>query len=712
MSISTRRAVRGSFAVLSSLLATLAPDSDAIAQGDRVWSIRGAAGATAIGLSTNQQTLLTGRGYSIRSWSTSDGALRRAVESRQITAPRFSPDGRFAASRTPQFSVTIYDAETVDSIGSIPHDPTFGLIESICFAADGSHVLVASESSVALYTLPVVRQEWNRSSVSPSAFSFSRRGEYIVWTEGGSLSLFRTATGQPVRELDGDFDALESGFGFDDAIVVGYDGRRIVTWSLWDGKRRHEMLDRSEPQGHRMAIDRNGRYAVTWSAQREGDSTMRVWEIERGARIRDYGLADLAYPLRDALVTADGSSFVVLTAHSRATWIGLLDGATARTLPSGPGSGDVTVGFMPDRSAIVIGDADRVMRFYDAGSGALIREYRTEGTVLRFSDDMRTWVEIVRSDPVRLRMRETSTGALLRELPFVMEAPRAVAITPDFATVAWVPDFSDAIRIVSVADGHQIREIGGQGSAVLTLDFDGTGAKLSGYGANTDICMWEVATGGLLRRIGSVGSLARFSPGGAGVNQVVPNGLGIWGVEPPDDRSIGLWAGLGANYTVTPDERWLLYAGVDIAAVDYHEGKIYYTFRDSVDLWPAQYTRLTSDQWSESFVSVTWLGDVTRWRIRGVLAAPDETDVARSMLSIAPGVARDEVRVGHEVAVSGPVAIELFDARGVRVFGRSETREVGSHVESIDVGALAPGVYTVRIRSGDEVGTGRVVVVR
>ena len=72
---------------------------------------------------------------------------------------------------------------------------------------------------------------------------------------------------------------------------------------------------------------------------------------------------------------------------------------------------------------------------------------------------------------------------------------------------------------------------------------------------------------------------------------------------------------------------------------------------------------------------------------------------------------RATVRVG--VPEAGPVSVEVYDVQGRRVaVALAGDRPAGWHAVSVDGAALSPGVYVVRARSGSEVVTRTLTVVR
>ena len=81
-------------------------------------------------------------------------------------------------------------------------------------------------------------------------------------------------------------------------------------------------------------------------------------------------------------------------------------------------------------------------------------------------------------------------------------------------------------------------------------------------------------------------------------------------------------------------------------------------------------------------------------------------------LAAGPNPARGEVTARFALPDARPARLELLDLAGRRVAAR-EVSGAGAHAERFgDLGALAPGVYLLRLVHGGAVRTARVAVIR
>ena len=82
-------------------------------------------------------------------------------------------------------------------------------------------------------------------------------------------------------------------------------------------------------------------------------------------------------------------------------------------------------------------------------------------------------------------------------------------------------------------------------------------------------------------------------------------------------------------------------------------------------------------------------------------------------VALAPNPARDQVVVTVDMEVSGPVSVELFSSQGNSVVEPfSNVLNAGPHTLSMSTASLSNGMYYWVVRSGQEVRTGKVCILR
>ena len=107
--------------------------------------------------------------------------------------------------------------------------------------------------------------------------------------------------------------------------------------------------------------------------------------------------------------------------------------------------------------------------------------------------------------------------------------------------------------------------------------------------------------------------------------------------------------------------------------------------------------------------------DPDYWILRPVEIFSDvrQTPSLTTIVSLAPNPAHDQLHLDYTLGHESRVDVEVFDVTGRRVLSRpSVTAAAGPRTESINVRALAAGVYFLRIKSTQGQATRKFVVVR
>jgi WD40 repeat protein len=464
-----------------------------------------------------------------------------------------------------------------------------------------------------------------------------------------------------------------------------------------------------------MLVDPSGRYVVTYAMYRAGDSTIRVWTPSNGARIRDYSPTTISYPINRMLFTHGGEHLVIHTVSGRATWFGLLDGATGRSIPNGISGGGV-IRFSPDRSRIVVGSW-LTMSFYDAATGRLESSYPTEGYAIRFSQDGSEWFQVT---PVGgrtiMQIRRTEDGSLVRTIDLEPEGgPRD--ISPDFGSIATVTS-SQSSPILSVYDAATAQlkySIQRGGRAIHQIAFSQDGQMFAAWGDDHVVTVYGTAQGNVVREIYQPNA-SGFEFGDDGASLLISSQSGILVVAlpfaPGGERLVPVppYAGLPRT---SSDRRFLLSAMRTVDVYSYRTGTRLHVYGDSLTSRAGGYhTAAEFEPGGGSIVTITTFGDILRFRIDGILGAPDDPVRDAGELHIAPSIASDRVRVSYVATERGIARLDLVDPAGRRVLARERAVEGGTVRDELDVSGLATGVYLMRVVLGERVLTARVMVMR
>ena len=194
--------------------------------------------------------------------------------------------------------------------------------------------------------------------------------------------------------------------------------------------------------------------------------------------------------------------------------------------------------------------------------------------------------------------------------------------------------------------------------------------------------------------------------------QWVTNGFGV-----PFYRSFSFWQpSPGGGYDVwTTLEQWqdMPYSNIDV-----------FVMPIDIDVQTTSGTerfRVQNDQRHQVFAlhvanQPTGVAiDPDYWILRPVEIFSDvrQTPSLTTIVSLAPNPAHDQLHLDYTLGHESRVDVEVFDVTGRRVLSRpSVTAAAGPRTESINVRALAAGVYFLRIKSTQGQATRKFVVVR
>lgn len=180
-----------------------------------------------------------------------------------------------------------------------------------------------------------------------------------------------------------------------------------------------------------------------------------------------------------------------------------------------------SVAFLPGGRTLMTGSSDTTVRLWDAESGELLRTLLVPGKGVvawhALSPDGRT-VAVGGNDPA-VRLWDLETGKLLRTLVGTTNYVYGVEFSPDGRTLA--VGSLDGVRLWDVGTGALLRELE-PGGTVQSVAFSPDGATLATGVGESQVVLWEVRSGRLLRSLPAhartpelrVVDLLAFSPDG------------------------------------------------------------------------------------------------------------------------------------------------------------------------------------------------------
>jgi WD40 repeat protein len=326
------------------------------------------------------------------------GALKwRAHDDAWTRAALFSPGGDTIAFAGDRHAVILRHAESGQLAGVLGR--LRNKVVAMAIAPDGQTIAAAYEDGcVRVWDIRRrrVRAELRAEGLQPVCVLFTPEGRLVIGGEGGVAiaSNELTALGPVGRPIDAPVSALSS--LPDGRILVGGErgpyASRVAIVAAWD-PRTGVSTDVPSPGGASATSSRDGHWIATWS-----------W---RHTRI--HNAADLAAPPLEL------------------------------TLPNSNSGGDeiYEVEFSPDGGLVATGTAGFHLALWDTATWEVRRVINLNGDsvcAMAFSPNGRT-LAVVTAYASEVELRDVATGARVGLLDAHTDNARAVAFSPDAATV-------------------------------------------------------------------------------------------------------------------------------------------------------------------------------------------------------------------------------------------------------------------------------------
>jgi WD40 repeat protein len=270
---------------------------------------------SALAFAPDDNTLLTAGGFEgLIAWDPATGKERRrfgrgATNSSDLA---FSPDGKAVAAARPS-NVCVIDRATGGDL-----TPTGGhriTVVGAAFAPDGQTVITTSAGPCILFWDPLTGRELRRTewydpglhyqltSDGRTAISMKRFGPekaLSVWDLGGGKERARLSldfvSGQPTLKAIGPGGRI---------LAVGpNDGNRLYLIDFTAGRRLKSIQDPGLKANHADFAD-DGRILVAYCA----DHTVQVWDVARGAKLRQFGPLGQVHAPGPRPVGSEGSPY-------------------------------------------------------------------------------------------------------------------------------------------------------------------------------------------------------------------------------------------------------------------------------------------------------------------------------------------------------------------------------------------------------------------
>lgn len=506
----------------------------------------------AIAFSPDSKWLATGSlDFTARVWEPATGQEIARMEHQQtVLTVAFSPDGRWLATGSQDGTARVWDVGSKgQEVARMTHE---GDVVAVTFSPNGRWLATASVDGTSHVLDMTTDQEILRLEHQEAvlAVAFSPDGSWFATgSNDGTIRVWEASTWNEVARLAHQDTVLAVAFSPDDRwlATASFDGTtRIREVSTW------KEVSRLEHEAAVVAVAFSP--DAQWLATGSWDKTARVWDVAVGQEV-------IRLEHEDRVVA------VTFSPDSRWLATGSLD-TTARVWKVAEGQEVARIGhkdwvyavaFSPDGQWLVTGGADGNARVWDAFTGQEITRLDDEKPldVMAFSPDGQ-WLA-TGSLNGNAWVWNALTGQKLTQLANVRSVS-AIAFSSNGRLLATINGDS-IIQVWDTVTGHQVTRIEDE-TAAWTVAFSPDGRWLATASLESTVRVWEVTTGKEVARLEHetpAVSPVVFSPDG---RRLVTGGsvdgiAQMWDVF--SGQKIPWLAQVGEVLTLafSPDGRWL-----------------------------------------------------------------------------------------------------------------------------------------------------------
>jgi len=456
----------------------------------------------AVAVSPDRRLLASGgMDRTIRLWDLAAGSQLRVLgrHALEVTALAFSPDGKFLASTSPDTTIVLWEVargEEVRTMNRRSRHPS-----AVAFSPDGQTLAAGSDDGVLLRWdvasgKPKDPVTWHKAPVQ--AVAFSPDGKWLA-TAGSDrkVQVGVAATGRLVQTLNIGEGAPHVCFSADArTLAASCDGARY----LWDLETWKEVVSPAPTTRiGALALHPAGGMVATGAA----DGTVCFWDRGDAGRSRPT-FACAGSGVRQVAFTSEGR--YLATANDNGTLsllrVPVLPSALSPApAPKLPDPADLAKRTSP---ADALNRESLPLELLPANAPAELvavlgdRRLRHDGEVkaLRFVNADRTLVSMGWDKIVRFW--DAATGRLLRSVRIDTPEFSGCAISPDASLLALGYDMTGLVKLYDLATGKELRRLDNaadRGVLFPGIAFSPDGKKLATGGRWRWIKLWDTATG-------------------------------------------------------------------------------------------------------------------------------------------------------------------------------------------------------------------------
>jgi RNA polymerase sigma factor (sigma-70 family) len=503
------------------------------------------------------------------------GAVARIGSSRFATPQcgyqvAFTPSGKLVAATDWGNAISVWNGATGREVHRFAVNA--GDTVAVAFSADEKILISVGVSKLRRWDLTTGKQLAEHPVVPATPQASQTRGVFsvdatrvaVAATGTGAIRVYDTASGEEIRQLNGDANGIYAmAFSADGkALVSSGADRTIRLWDLTTGKGVRQFgAVPAEDYKHlqALAISSDGKRLAT---VRAGKDPVIVWDVTTGAKLYDIEPQDQVVALA---FTKDGKT-LAYGCRDRYT-VHVCDAATgkaARQFKLAYGHG-AALALAPDGKTLLAPGATR-LHLYDVAKGEELAVTRgPDGRVagIAFSPDGKT----IATANAPVTLWKVADGRELRQFPHnVEDLVRTVAFSPNGRYLAWAKS-GKTLCLWDVVANREARELGISQGGTFAIAFSGDSKTLAALGGNT-VHVWDVERGQVLHERRGVfcwGGFALTSDGKMLATESEDHKIHVWELATGKERFefAGLLRGETRSMAFSPDGKQLVLAGQD-----------------------------------------------------------------------------------------------------------------------------------------------------
>jgi RNA polymerase sigma factor (sigma-70 family) len=478
-------------------------------------------------LSRDGKILATATAKGINVWDAVERKQLCQIATQGVQAVAVAPDSKTLASGEKDKTIRLWEAATgklKQMLAGHADD-----VHTLLFSPDGKTLVSAGSQTIRVWDVAAGKEVRAIETTLTKCVSLSPDGAvlatggtaYVNDTAQGRIVLWNLATGQPLRELQGHRQLVETvAFSHDGKTLASDEIDTIQLWDVGTGKQFRRM-EKAGWRSKSLAFSPDGKTLASTAPGTE--TVIRRWDVATGKALPSLGHEGV---LRTLAFSPDGK--VVATG----SWLGydfnlrLWDSATGKLLRvcEGHQSYIQKVVFTADGQGLFSASIDGTLRLWDVQTGKETRKYTIHpdrpsmvmGMALAGDGKSLTSIHHDGDERDTLIVWDVATGKRLLQRQVDPGFRNLVPFSADGSIVA--EPFGHALRLCDTATGKKVLtlplpkpqaakdllevvafSLDGRTVAAVTAPFrEGQGS----YGSAKWAChLWESVTGKTIRRL-------------------------------------------------------------------------------------------------------------------------------------------------------------------------------------------------------------------